>query len=152
MKLVAIGRLKAGPERELFERYAGRIRPALTVTELAPSKGSVQEQKRKDAAALLGACPDNALIVALDEGGKTPDSLRLAEMLSRWQESGRPIHFLIGGTEGLDSSVIQRADSVISLGKLTWPHMLVRILIAEQVFRAQAINTGHPYHRESRPD
>lgn len=152
MKLVAIGRLKAGPERELFERYAGRIRPALTVTELAPSKGSVQEQKRKDAAALLGACPDNALIVALDEGGKTPDSLRLAEMLSRWQESGRQIHFLIGGAEGLDSTVIQRADAVISLGKLTWPHMLVRVLIAEQVFRAQSINTGHPYHRESRPD
>jgi len=67
-------------------------------------------------------------------------------------DSGRPIHFLIGGAEGLDSSVIERADAVLSLGALTWPHMLVRTMIAEQIFRAQAINTGHPYHRDTRPD
>ncbi|EHH67824.1 23S rRNA (pseudouridine(1915)-N(3))-methyltransferase RlmH [Gluconobacter morbifer] len=152
MKLVAIGRLKAGPERDLFERYAARLRPALDVVELNPSKGSAKEQKRRDAAELLGACPENALVVALDEGGKTPDSSRFAGMMSRWQESGRPVHFIIGGAEGLDRSVIERADAVISLGALTWPHMLVRVMLAEQVFRAQAINSGHPYHRTSRPD
>ncbi|MBS1095699.1 23S rRNA (pseudouridine(1915)-N(3))-methyltransferase RlmH [Gluconobacter wancherniae] len=152
MRLVAIGRLKSGPERDLFERYAARLRPALEVTELPPSKGSVLEQKRRDAAALLGACPDNAIVVALDEGGKAPSSLKFAAMMERWQDSGRPIYFLIGGAEGLDSSVIERADAVLSLGALTWPHMLVRTMIAEQIFRAQAINTGHPYHRDTRPD
>ncbi|GAP23124.1 hypothetical protein GLF_0006 [Gluconobacter frateurii NBRC 101659] len=152
MKLVAIGRLKSGPERELFDRYAGRIRPALTVTELLPSKGSVQEQKRRDAGALLAACPENAFVVALDEGGKTHGSLQFATLLSRWQETGRPLHFLIGGAEGLDGSVIQRADAVISLGAMTWPHMLVRGMIAEQIFRAQAINSNHPYHKDTRPD
>ncbi|GBD57763.1 23S rRNA (pseudouridine(1915)-N(3))-methyltransferase RlmH [Gluconobacter wancherniae] len=152
MRLVAIGRLKSGPERDLFERYAARLRPALEVTELPPSKGSVLEQKRRDAAALLGACPDNAIVVALDEGGKALSSLKFAAMMERWQDSGRPIHFLIGGAEGLDSSVIERADAVLSLGALTWPHMLVRTMIAEQIFRAQAINTGHPYHRDTRPD
>ncbi|MBS1089617.1 23S rRNA (pseudouridine(1915)-N(3))-methyltransferase RlmH [Gluconobacter wancherniae] len=152
MRLVAIGRLKSGPERDLFERYAARLRPALEVTELPPSKGSVLEQKRRDAAALLGACPDNAIVVALDEGGKAQSSLKFAAMMERWQDSGRPIYFLIGGAEGLDSSVIERADAVLSLGALTWPHMLVRTMIAEQIFRAQAINTGHPYHRDTRPD
>ncbi|GBR00775.1 23S rRNA (pseudouridine(1915)-N(3))-methyltransferase RlmH [Gluconobacter cerinus] len=152
MKLVAIGRLKSGPERELFDRYAARIRPVLTVTEIAPSKGSVMEQKRKDAAGLLGACPENAFVIALDEGGKTFSSLQFAATFARWQETGRPLYFLIGGAEGLDGSVIQRADAVIALGAMTWPHMLVRVMIAEQVFRAQAINSNHPYHKDSRPD
>lgn len=76
----------------------------------------------------------------------------LLPFFSRWQETGRPLHFLIGGAEGLDGSVIQRADAVISLGAMTWPHMLVRVMIAEQIFRAQAINSNHPYHKDTRPD
>ncbi|GBR38675.1 hypothetical protein AA101099_1284 [Neoasaia chiangmaiensis NBRC 101099] len=151
MRLIAIGRMKAGPERDLLDRYAARLRPRLDVTEIAETRGSALEIRRRDAASLLGACPDNALVVALDEGGATPDSLEFAGMMVRWRETGRPLCFLIGGAEGLESSVIDRADATLSFGRMTWPHMLVRGLLAEQLYRAQAINTGHPYHRAARP-
>lgn len=151
MKLIAVGKLKAGPERDLLTRYLGRLRPTLSVVEVAQGRGSPQEQKRREAEALLAACPQNAFIVALDEGGKVIDSPTLAEQFRHWQEAGRPIYFLIGGAEGLDRAVIQRADALLSLGKLTWPHMLVRVMLAEQLFRAQAILSGHPYHKAGRP-
>lgn len=151
MKLVAVGKLKAGPERDLLTRYMGRLRPALTIIEVAQGKGSPQEQKRREADALLAACPANAFIIALDEGGKVIDSPTLAQHYQRWQETGRPLCFLIGGAEGLDRAVVQRADALLSLGKLTWPHMLVRVMLAEQLFRAQAILSGHPYHKAGRP-
>jgi 23S rRNA (pseudouridine1915-N3)-methyltransferase len=72
-------------------------------------------------------------------------------MLTRWSETGKRLSFVIGGAEGLDAAVIARADAKISLGRLTWPHMLVRPMLAEQIYRAQMINTGHPYHRAGRP-
>ncbi|QDH16968.1 23S rRNA (pseudouridine(1915)-N(3))-methyltransferase RlmH [Swingsia samuiensis] len=152
MKLIAIGRLKSGPEKELFERYSKRLRPSLSVVEISPSKGSVYEQKRRDALSLLEHCPDNAIVVVLDEGGKSVGSVQFAENIRGWQESGRPICFIIGGAEGLDKIVLERADRVISFGVMTWPHMLVRVMLAEQIFRAQAINLNHPYHKETRPD
>jgi 23S rRNA (pseudouridine1915-N3)-methyltransferase len=71
--------------------------------------------------------------------------------LRRWTETGKRLSFVIGGAEGLDASVIARADAVISLGKLTWPHMLARVMLAEQIYRAQMILSGHPYHRAGRP-
>ncbi|GBR53991.1 hypothetical protein AA106555_1515 [Neokomagataea thailandica NBRC 106555] len=151
MKLVAVGKLKAGPELALFERYAARLRPALLVQEVPAARGSVIEQKRREAELLLAACPDNAFVVVLDEGGRLFDSPSFSKALTSWQESGRPIHFVIGGAEGLERSVLERADAVMSFGAMTWPHMLVRIMLAEQVFRAQAIATNHPYHKTSRP-
>jgi 23S rRNA (pseudouridine1915-N3)-methyltransferase len=102
------------------------------------------EIKRREAAALLGALPAGAFTVALDQDGATPDSLTFAKMLAQWQGLGRPICFIIGGTEGLDATVL-------SLGRLTWQHYLARAMLAEQLFRAHSILTGHPYHREGRP-
>lgn len=151
MKLIAVGRLKAGPERDLLERYQARLRPKLEVVEVAQGRGAPAEQKRREAEALLAACPDNAFLVVLDEGGKLVDSLTFSSQLRGWQESGRPVCFMIGGAEGFDATVIRRADALFSLGKLTWPHMLVRVLLAEQLFRAQAIQSGHPYHKAGRP-
>jgi 23S rRNA (pseudouridine1915-N3)-methyltransferase len=100
---------------------------------------------------LLGAIAPGDLVVALDQDGTAPDSLELANMLTRWSETGKRLSFVIGGAEGLDAAVIARADAKISLGRLTWPHMLVRPMLAEQIYRAQMINTGHPYHRAGRP-
>lgn len=151
MKLIAVGKLKVGPERDLLERYLKRLRPKMEITEVSPGRGSPQEQKRREAEVLLAACPTNAFIVALDEGGNAIDSLGLSDNLQQWCESGRPLCFLIGGAEGLDRSVIQRADNLLSFGKLTWPHMLVRVMLAEQLFRSQAILAGHPYHKTGRP-
>ncbi|MDF7673348.1 23S rRNA (pseudouridine(1915)-N(3))-methyltransferase RlmH [Acetobacteraceae bacterium ESL0709] len=151
MRLISIGKLKDGPERELLSRYRKRLRPVLELTELPQAKGSPEEQKKREAEALLGACRLNSYIIALDEGGKNFSSLEFAGALQKWSESGREICFLIGGAEGLDSLVTNRADMIISFGVMTWPHMLVRILLAEQLFRAQSILTGHPYHRAGRP-
>ncbi len=132
-------------------RYAGRTRPAVTVTEVAEGRGSVGEIRRREAVGLLAALPANALAVVLDLGGEAPDTEGLAARLGRWLESGRPVCFLIGGAEGLDRSVLDRADAVLSLGRLTWPHMLARVMLAEQIFRARSLAAGHPYHRAGRP-
>jgi len=151
VRLIAVGRARAGPERALFERYAARLRPPIALTEIAEAGGTPAEIKRREAAAVLAALPDRAFAVALDAGGTVPDSVELADLLNRWRGFGRPICFLIGGAEGLDRSAIERADAVLSLGRLTWPHMLVRIMLAEQLYRAQTIAQGHPYHRAGRP-
>jgi len=152
MRLIAIGKLKAGPERVLFERYAGRLRPRLELTELSEAKGAVAEVRRRESAALLGACPANAFVVAMDEGGKMPGSVAFAGLLERWLESGRPVCFLIGGAEGVEASVTERADALLSLGPMTWPHMMVRGMLAEQIYRGRMISAGHPYHRDARPE
>lgn len=150
-RLVAVGRIGRGPEAELFERYNDRLRPKLAVTEIAEGRGAPAEMKRREASALLASVPAGALCVALDLGGATPASEAFARLLQQWRESGRDIAFVIGGAEGLDASVVARADYALSLGSLTWPHLLVRVMLAEQLFRAQSIASGHPYHRAGRP-
>ena len=152
MRLIAVGRLRAGPEAELFARYNARLRPPLAVTEVAEGRGSPAEVKRRECEALLAATPAQALAVALDSGGVGPDSEGLAALLERWLGSSRPLCFLLGGAEGLDAAVLARADAALSLGPMTWPHLLVRPMLAEQLFRARAIVSGHPYHRAGRPE
>jgi 23S rRNA (pseudouridine1915-N3)-methyltransferase len=151
MRLIAIGRQRDGPEAALFLRYQTRLRPPLTLVELAEARGTPAEIKRREAAALLAALPGGAFCVALDSGGQTAGTAPFAALLERWLGQGRPVCFLIGGAEGLDASVIARADYVLSLGTMTWPHLLVRAMLAEQLYRARAIATGHPYHRAGRP-
>lgn len=151
MRLLAIGRGKPGPEADILARYAARIKPALQVQEFNDGTGAPVEIKRREAESLLGAIGPQDYVIALDQDGTATDSMGLAKMLARWSESGKKLSFIIGGAEGLDSSVIARADAKLSLGPLTWPHMLVRPMLAEQIYRAQMINIGHPYHRSGRP-
>jgi 23S rRNA (pseudouridine1915-N3)-methyltransferase len=151
MHLIAIGRLRDGPEAELLARYNARLRPRLTIVELPEERGAPAVVKRKEGAALLGALPRDAFVVPLDLGGAVLDSEGFAVHLGRWAGLSRPVCFLIGGAEGLDAPVIARADYVLSLGTMTWPHFLVRAMLAEQLYRAQAIIQGHPYHRSGRP-
>ena len=149
--LVAVGKIGRGPEADLFARYNARLRPAFSVREIAEGSGAGAEIKRREAAAILAAVPGPAIAVALDLGGATPDSEAFSASLTRWRDSGKALCFIIGGAEGLDAAVIARADHILALGSLTWPHMLVRAMLAEQVFRAQSIASGHPYHRAGRP-
>ncbi|WP_428378045.1 23S rRNA (pseudouridine(1915)-N(3))-methyltransferase RlmH [Lichenicoccus sp.] len=151
MRLIAIGRARRGPEQELFARYAARLRPKLELTELADGHGSVAEIKRREAQALLACLPSHAYLVALDQAGEQPDSARLASRLEGWLGLQRPLCFVIGGAEGLDETVVRRADHTMSLGALTWPHLLARVMLAEQLYRARTITAGHPYHRSGRP-
>lgn len=150
-RLLAVGRFKAGAEAALFAQYNARLRPPLELQELPEAKGSPGEIRAREGAALLAALPPQALLVALDLGAKAPSSEELARLTERWEGAGKPVCFCVGGAEGLDPAVTARAAHLLSLGPLTWPHLLVRALLAEQLFRAQCIRANHPYHRAWRP-
>jgi 23S rRNA (pseudouridine1915-N3)-methyltransferase len=155
--VVAVGRLKAGPERALLERYhdraikAGRgLGLAFDIRELAES-GARNPAARKDeeAAALLAALPAGATLVALDERGKALDSRGFADRIAAWRVSGvRDLVVAIGGADGLGDAVLAKADLRLAFGAMTWPHQLVRIMLAEQLYRSVTILSGHPYHRD----
>ena len=151
LRLLAVGRLGQSPEAALFARYAARLRPRPRLTELADGRGTAAEICRREGDAMLAALPDGAFVVALDQGGMAPGSERLAVLLADWRQRRRALCFLIGGAEGFDARVMARADAVLSLGPFTWPHALARAMLAEQLYRAQSIAAGHPYHRAGRP-
>ena len=146
-----MGRLKPGPEATLFAHYAARLRPSPLVVEIAEARGSPAEIRRREGEAILAALPGDAALVALDLGGVALTSEAFAALMTRIAEGARTPCFAIGGAEGLDPAVTQRALEKISLGAMTWPHFLVRGMLAEQLYRAQAIASGHPYHRAWRP-
>ncbi len=151
MRLIAIGKLRSGPERDLFDRYNDRLRPKLVVTELPEATGAPAEIKRREGEAILAALLPQSRAIALDLGAEAPTSEALAKLLETWLATAKPLAFMIGGAEGLSAPVLARADHALSLGPLTWPHFLVRPLLAEQLYRARCIATGHPYHRAGRP-
>ncbi|MGD1880419.1 MAG: 23S rRNA (pseudouridine(1915)-N(3))-methyltransferase RlmH [Kiloniellaceae bacterium] len=148
--LVAVGRMKAGPAQELYELYAARLRWRITLKEVEERRALPPEAlKEQEGALILAALPRGARVIALDEGGKQMASRDFAAQLGRWQdEAVQDLAFVIGGADGLSKEVRQAADIILSLGRMTWPHMLVRGLLAEQLFRAESILAGHPYHRD----
>ena len=110
--------------------------------------GSAAERRAREGDRLLNAVPDGALLVALDEGGRALKSRDFADQIGKWLDAGqRSLAFAIGGADGLAPAVIERARLVLSLGPMTWPHMLARCLLVEQLYRAQQIRAGHPYHK-----
>lgn len=148
--IVAIGKQRRGPLGELQALYAGRLNPPPAIIELEEKRKlpPVQLQAR-EAELILAAVPAGARLVALDEKGAGWSSREFAERLATWRDQGiATLAFAIGGADGLGSAVIERADSVVSLGAMTWPHLLVRGLLLEQLYRAQQILAGHPYHRD----
>ncbi|MGK9168213.1 23S rRNA (pseudouridine(1915)-N(3))-methyltransferase RlmH [Inquilinus limosus] len=149
LTIAAVGRARPGPLRDLFDDYAGRSAWPLTLREVEARKGlSGPALKREEAALLLAAVPAGAAVVALDERGRDLDSEGFARLLGRWRDEGRgDLAFLIGGADGHDDAVRDRADLLLCFGRLTWPHMLARAMLAEQIYRAQTILSGHPYHR-----
>lgn len=149
LTIVAVGKARASPERELFEHYAKRIVWPLKLIEVEEKKRlSPAELKTAEARLLLAAVPARATIWALDGRGKTLSSAELAQALKKRQDGGEAdLALLIGGADGLDRSVLDKAQMSLSLGAMTWPHMLVRGMLAEQLYRAQQILAGHPYHR-----
>ncbi|MCS6761664.1 MAG: 23S rRNA (pseudouridine(1915)-N(3))-methyltransferase RlmH [Candidatus Devosia symbiotica] len=154
--IAAVGRIKAGPEREMVARYLNRAvgsgKPlaliGFDVIELTESRASASASRKADEAKTLLAALPEGIVVALDERGKSVASELFAQQIGRWRDDGRPaVNFVIGGADGLDPAFVSRADLVLSFSPLTWPHQLVRIMLAEQLYRATTILTGHPYHR-----
>lgn len=144
--ITAIGKAKASPETALYDHYVRRIRWPLTCKEHEPKPSA--KNKQTEAQALLGACAGYDRIIALDESGKLVSSNDIAQHISGWQQQGNSsFAFIIGGADGLDDALLKQSHAVWSFGRTTWPHMLVRGLLAEQIYRAQTIIDGHPYHR-----
>jgi len=148
--IIAVGRAGQGPERALFERFAARLSPPPVLREVQEKRSLTPvELMEREGRLLLDAVPKGAAVVAMDEKGKTLSSNALAVKIGEWRDRGvHDLAFLIGGANGLDDKVLGRVDLALSLGPMTWPHMLARGLLAEQLYRAQCILSGHPYHRE----
>ena len=152
LRVCAVGRLRAGPERALVDDYAARIAKAGRALSLGPLE--VREVDARgggpadEAALLLRAVPEGAALVALDERGAALPSPGLAARLAGWRDEGRrDAAFAVGGADGLDPALRERADLVLSFGPMVWPHALARAMLAEQLYRAVTILAGTPYHR-----
>lgn len=137
LHVVARGRIGRGPEAELVDRYLKRISWPVRMTELPDQGGRIPERE------------SNSRLVVLDERGKSLASSAFAQMLGRWRDDGvREARFLIGAADGHGDKARDEADLLISFGAATWPHLMVRAMLAEQLWRATSILAGHPYHRE----
>ncbi len=151
--LCAVGRLRSGPERALFDDYVQRFDRTGRALSLGPfALHEVEDKKNAGMEAegelLSRAIPSGALIACLDERGKVLSSPEFATQLATWRDGGRQdVAFVIGGADGIAPSLRARADFSLSFGRMVWPHMLVRVMLAEQLYRAASILAGSPYHR-----
>ena len=152
MVIAAVGRLRNGPEAALIADYldrhakAGRALglPPVTLAEVEDKRGGGMEA---EAPLLERAIPAGAALVALDERGKLLSSPEFAQAIATWRDQARDIAFVIGGADGISPQLRDRADLAISFGRMVWPHMLARVMLAEQIYRATTILSGSPYHR-----
>ncbi|MDQ0997247.1 23S rRNA (pseudouridine1915-N3)-methyltransferase [Phyllobacterium ifriqiyense] len=157
ISVFAVGRMKSGPERELADRYLDRFKKTgaslglefSSVTEIVESRAQQADlRKQEESAQLLKALDAGGVLVLLDERGKTMASDVFASSIAKFRDEGkRQLLLAIGGPDGHDAALRERADLVLALGAMTWPHQIVRILVAEQLYRATTILSGHPYHR-----
>ena len=157
LTVIAIGRLKQGPERELAERYRVRFDEigrklgfrGLDVHDIPESRSRDPAIRiAEEAAAITGLIPEKSIIVALDEHGDNIDSAAFARQLGRWRDESIPgTVFVIGGADGLSPDLQHKAKLRIAFGRATWPHQMVRVMLLEQIYRAATILSGHPYHR-----
>ena len=151
--LCAVGRLRTGPERDLIADYTQRFDRTGRALGLGPLVEHEVEDKKNagmgaEAELLARAVPAGAVLVTLDERGKLLTSPEFAAQLGRWRDAGRQdVAFVIGGADGIDPTLRSKADFSISFGQMVWPHMLVRVMLAEQLYRAANILSGGPYHR-----
>ena len=150
--IMAVGRLRAGPERALLEDFLSRFDRTGRPLGLGPA--SVVEVEVKagagraaEGALLLARLPRDAWLCGLDERGEAMTSPQFAGLLDRWKMQRREAVFVLGGADGLDAAVTARADLLLSFGRMVWPHMLARVMLAEQLYRAATILGGGPYHR-----
>lgn len=149
--IAAVGRLKKGPEAAMVDDYLSRFArtgralglPAVGLHEVEARGGGMVAE----AGLLARAIPAGAAIVALDERGEMADSPGFAARLAGWRDGARDVCFVIGGADGIAPDLRDRADWQISLGRMVWPHLLVRVMLAEQLYRAATILSGSPYHR-----
>lgn len=156
LTIMAVGKLAKGAERDLAERYLLRAEQLganlglkLTIREVGDGRAQRSADRvGEEAAAIAKALPAGAVLCVLDERGKSVDSPAFAERIAAWRDRAvADLAFVIGGADGLDATIRDRADLVLSFGAMTWPHQLARGMLLEQLYRAMTILAGHPYHR-----
>ena len=149
ISIIAVGKAGSSAEQDLIARYVKRLKWQLEVKEVEekrPLEG--RERQTSEGNKLMDAVPEGSFVVVLDEKGKTPTSEEFAKHIEAWQVRGfSHITFLLGGADGHSNAVKKRADYTLSLGKLTWPHMMARAMLVEQIYRTASILGGHPYHK-----
>ncbi len=154
--LLAVGRLKDGPERALVSRYLERARDTgrtIGITgfdsvELAESRATRSSDRKIEESRDILSRVNGQIFIALDEKGLSPSSSDFSKMLSNFRDGGqRTLTFVIGGADGLDQSILDASKSILAFGAMTLPHQLVRIVLSEQLYRSMTLLTGHPYHR-----
>jgi len=147
--IAAVGRARRGPAKDLYDDYAGRLPWPLRLKEFEADKSRrAAERAKREATALGGAVPKGALSICLDAAGEALSSEPFARRLEDWSGRTADLAFLIGGPDGLAASLRKQSDHVLSLGPMTWPHLLARVMLVEQLYRASCILSGHPYHRQ----
>ncbi len=149
--IAAIGRLKKNtPEDTLIQDYLKKTKWPVAIKEFEEKKTlTVEQLKEAESTLLLSSIPQGGKIIALDERGKTPSSREFAELIGKWLDEGvQSISFLIGGANGHAEKLREKADYKLSFGRMTLPHMLARVVLAEQIYRAKTILDGHPYHKD----
>ena len=156
MTIVAVGRIPKGPERDLVDRYVGRVEQIsgrlgikLNVRELPQSRlGRAPDRVADEASAIEAAIPTGARRIAMDEKGTSIDSNAFAERIRRWRDDAvGDVALVIGGPDGLASQIVESSEMVLAFGRMSWPHQLVRGMLTEQLYRTMTIISGHPYHR-----
>ena len=154
LSLIVVGRLRKGPESEMIDDYLKRFDRIgrsmglgpVSVVEVEDKKGG---GKAGEANLLKKALPEGAVLVVMDERGRLLKSPEFAQKLAGWRDQGqRDLVFMIGGADGLAPELVAEADFSLSFGKMVWPHMLARVMLSEQLYRAASILSGAPYHRE----
>jgi 23S rRNA (pseudouridine1915-N3)-methyltransferase len=155
--IVAVGRLKQGPERELAERYRKRAADAgrgsgltaIDIIEIRESRADSAERRMlEESIAVANVIPDGAVSVILDQRGESMTSASFAGRLQGWRTEDRPaVAFIVGGPDGIAATLRQKSSLRLAFGLATWPHQLARIMLLEQVYRSATILSGHPYHR-----
>lgn len=148
LRVLAVGRCRDPRLTGLIETYRERLPWPLEFRDIEVKGADPARRRVEEGRAILAAVPPEAALVALDERGALLSSRDFAARLAVWRDEGRrAVAFAIGGAEGLDAAVCARAELVLALGRLTFPHELVRLLLVEQLYRAHTILSGHPYHR-----
>lgn len=150
ISVISVGRDRSGPTLELVQAYAGRCPWPIRLIDVGPRTGPDPVRNRADEASRIQkSLSAGSVLIALDEHGQSLDSRAFASCLAHFQEDGRSdVAFVLGGADGLDPALVKRAERVLALGPMTWPHRLARVMLMEQLYRASTILAGHPYHRD----
>lgn len=149
VRVIAVGKLKNSPEQDLCDRYLNRMHPTPIIKEVEEKRNfPTNIRKKREGSLILQSCPVSTILIALDEGGKQETSLGFAETMRSAIREGQDLTYIIGGADGLSGEVLKNVSQKLSLSRMTWPHALARAMLLEQLYRAQQILVGHPYHRD----